>query len=393
MKFRSIVLWIVALFAIRVLVASFSPIFETSEARYAAISANMARTGDYLVPRFTYRGEYQSFDGKPPLQFQLSGLSCQALGVSEGAVRLPILLAMTCMLIFLYRTVAVLSDRRRGLLATAICLSSVALYALAGFSMPDGLLTPCVTTAYLAYLRFLRSEERNWSLLVFAALALGMLVKGPVALVLFAFPVFVDACLNHRWHALSRVRWFSGGLLFLAIAAPWFVLMERETPGFLRYFFINENLLRFLVHDYGDKYGSGREFFRGMSLVWAIVVTLPWTPFLALTDWRKRPQTLACGILGIVFFWSLTSRIPLAYLMPIVPLFAAHLALEARDERPLARVIPLTSTLAVVALVGTLAVTRWTTNKLPGAQADYSPRRYSYEFYHGTPHFAREAAK
>lgn len=393
MNFRHIVYWVVALVAIRALIAVVTPVFETSEARYAAISANMARTGDFLVPRFTYREKYQSYEGKPPLQFQLSGLSCRWFGVNEFAVRLPILLAMSGLLLFLYYTVSKLTDRRRGILATAVCASSVALYALMGFSMPDGLLTPCVATAYLAHLLFLRTGQRNWSLVVFAALAFGMLDKGPVAIVLFAFPVFVDACVNHHWRAVARYRWLTGGLLFVAIAAPWFVLMEREMPGFLRYFFVNENLMRFLVHDYGDKYGAGREFFSGVAILWAIVVTLPWTPFVAFTDWRKCPQTLAIGILGIVFFWALTSRVPLAYLMPVVPLFSAHLAMDVRDEKLLARIVPCASVLAVVALAGTLAVTRLTTHKLPGAKASFDRRHYSYEFYHGTPDSAKEVAK
>lgn len=203
------VYWIVVLIALRALIGTVTPVFETSEARYAAISANMARTGDFLVPRFTYREKYQSYDGKPPLQFQLSGLSCRCLGVSVFAVRLPILLAMSGMLLFLYFAVSKLSDRRRGVLAAALCASSVAIYALMGFSMPDGLLTPCVATAYLAHLLFLHTGRRNWSLVVFAALALGMLDKGPVALVLFAFPVLVDTCVNHHWRAVARCRWLA----------------------------------------------------------------------------------------------------------------------------------------------------------------------------------------
>ena len=89
MKTRIVVVILATLLAVRVFLAATAPVFDTSEARYAAISANMARTGDFLVPRFTYDGRYQSFDGKPPLQFQLSALACRAFGTSEFAVRLP----------------------------------------------------------------------------------------------------------------------------------------------------------------------------------------------------------------------------------------------------------------------------------------------------------------
>ena len=70
-----------ALALLRLALMATVPVFEPSEARYAAISANMARSGDFVVPRFTHDLEYQSFDGKPPLVFQAGGLFCRALGV------------------------------------------------------------------------------------------------------------------------------------------------------------------------------------------------------------------------------------------------------------------------------------------------------------------------
>ena len=105
----------------RFFIATVTPVFDTSEARYAAISANMARTGDFLVPRFTYDDVYQSFDGKPPLLFQTAGAACKVLGCREIAVRLPGLLATLALLGLLWYTVKTLSDRRRALLAVGIC--------------------------------------------------------------------------------------------------------------------------------------------------------------------------------------------------------------------------------------------------------------------------------
>ena len=79
---KRIVIFVAAmgcLLATRLVVMSATPLFEPSEARYAAISANMARTGDFLVPRFTHKGIYQPFAGKPPLVFQTSGAFCPSV--------------------------------------------------------------------------------------------------------------------------------------------------------------------------------------------------------------------------------------------------------------------------------------------------------------------------
>ena len=70
MKSHLFILLLCALLGARLLIMATTPVFEPSEARYAAISANMARTGDWFVPSFTYEGVYQPFAGKPPLVFQ-----------------------------------------------------------------------------------------------------------------------------------------------------------------------------------------------------------------------------------------------------------------------------------------------------------------------------------
>lgn len=95
------------------------PVFEPSEARYAAISANMARSGDFVVPRFTHNLEYQSFDGKPPLVFQAGGLFCEVFGVNEFAVRLFPFLSALLLLFILYHAVCKFSDSDAGRLAVS----------------------------------------------------------------------------------------------------------------------------------------------------------------------------------------------------------------------------------------------------------------------------------
>lgn len=383
--------WVCAgLLAVRVLLAAGTPVFDTSEARYAAISANMARTGDFLVPRFTHDHRYQSFDGKPPLLFQLGGLSARVFGVNEFAVRLPVLLASLALLFLLWRCVRTLTDDpKRAWSAVLVATTSVALYAVFGLCMTDGLLVAAVDGAYFSYVLYLQTENRNWSLGLFLALALGMLIKGPVALVLFGIPVFLETCVNRRWRQIARIRWFSGLALFLVVSAPWFVRMAWENPDFLEYFFIHENFLRFVTPDYGDKYGAGREFFRGMALVWIVVVTLPWTP-LAL--FAKRPRfrdtspvaVFVWGVAGIVGFWCLTSRVPMTYVLPAVPLFAAWIGAKG-PTLLVSRLFPPAAVLAVLVVTSALIGGLLTTNKMMGAKAPYRHNRYSYEFYHGTP--------
>ena len=151
---RSFWLILAALGAIRLALMATVPVFEPSEARYAAIAANMARTGDFVVPRFTHNLEYQSFDGKPPLVFQMGGLFCEVFGVNEFAVRLFPFLSAALLLLILHRTVARRSDAATARLAVVICATSVSFFAASGIAMTDMTLTACVAGALFAYWRF-----------------------------------------------------------------------------------------------------------------------------------------------------------------------------------------------------------------------------------------------
>lgn len=70
---KGFVLLLVALAVVRLAVMVVAPVFNPSEGRYAAICANMAESGDFLVPRFIHNRVFQSFDGKPPLLFLRRG--------------------------------------------------------------------------------------------------------------------------------------------------------------------------------------------------------------------------------------------------------------------------------------------------------------------------------
>lgn len=380
---------LLALAVLRIVLMAVVPVFEPSEARYAAISANMARTGDFVTPRFTHNNEYQSFDGKPPLVFQAGGVFCRVFGTErpyslQFAVRLfPFLSAVVLLFIVRY-VVTLISDRERGNLAMAVCATSAAFFAASGISMTDMTLTCCVAGALLFYRAFIERAGVRHMLAVGALLGAGMITKGPVAIVMFGLPVFVDAIVNKRWRTLFNWRWIVFALpVFLLVAVPWFVLMEARNPGSTWYFFYNENFLRFVSHDYGDKYGAGREAFRGVSVLWAIVATLPWTPFA----WKCRAfrDFFFISLASITGFWCLTSRVLVYYLFPVIPLFAAYLALYG-NRNHLKRMFPFAALVSALVVAGALVGGMTFSDKMLGARQEFTfkTNHYAHEFYHGT---------
>jgi hypothetical protein len=124
-------------------------------------------------------------------------------------------------------------------------------------------------------------------------------------------------------------------VLFLVVVAPWFALMERRHPGFLRFFFYEHHVLRFTT----QKFNRDNPWYFFLLVLPAGL--LPWTPAVAagvgraLGDWRRgdrRSAALAAWALLVVAFFSCSSSKLITYILPVFP----HLALLAAavDEKP-----------------------------------------------------------
>ena len=348
---RKSFLWLLtALVVLRLILNAVVPLMDPSEARYALICKIMAESGNYLEPKLIHEGVLMNFEGKPPLYFQAGALACHVFGVSLFAVRLPSTLFATGLLAVLYGALRRIRGSGAARLSVLLTLGSPVFFMYAGMCMTDMALAFCVCSAVFAYMLFdhetVRRNKKIASIGLFAALALGMLVKGPVALVMAGLPVFLFVLLGNRWHDLRNHAWVFGFAAFFLIAAPWYILMQRANPDFLYYFFVNENFKRFLFKEYGDQYGAGREFFRGMAFLWFLISNLPGVLLLLIPLCSRagrgklagvlRKRTLAddlplLGFLVITVFWCLTSRVLITYVLPTVPLFSVWLAGRLTD--------------------------------------------------------------
>ncbi|MDD3153256.1 MAG: phospholipid carrier-dependent glycosyltransferase [Victivallaceae bacterium] len=338
-----------ALLLLRAVFLVLLPLSDPSEARYSLIIKLMAESKNYLEPQLIMGGEQVPFAGKPPLYFQAGGVASELFGVTLFAARLPAFLAAVLLLAMVYLGLRKISDPVSAAAAVLLTISGGFFFLLAGVVMTDMLLALAVTAGIFFYMLFSAETEKLWkkaySIGFFASLGVGMLVKGPVALVMAGLPVFFFVALNKRWGELRNHAWIVGSAVFLLIAAPWFVLMAQKDPGFLEYFFLNENFKRFLFKEYGDRYGAGRETFRGMALVWFVVANLPalvllmpalrnrWRTAFGRDTWRNPATALPLlGCLCITGFWCLTSRVLVTYLLPTAPLAASWIALQLKNR-------------------------------------------------------------
>jgi 4-amino-4-deoxy-L-arabinose transferase-like glycosyltransferase len=298
---------------------------KPDEGRYADIPREMIASGDWLTPRIN---GYKYFE-KPPLQYWATAVSLSAFGMNEWAARLWPGLTGFLGVLLVYWAGNRLFGPPAGLLGAAVTASS-ALYSIIGHLLTlDMALSFFMSVAVFAFaVAQVEADEpgrRRWMLCGWAAMALAVLTKGLVGVVLPAGAVAAYVLVQRDWTLLRRLYLVRGGLLFLAIAAPWFVMVSLANPEFARFFFIHEHFERFLTKEH-DRYQPAWYF-----LPVLLIGIMPWIVALlpALRDaWRRsgsafdarRFLLLWCAVV-FVFFSASDSKL-VGYILPLFPALA-----------------------------------------------------------------------
>ncbi len=342
------------------------PLNETTEARYGEMARKMLEKNDWVTLWHDYG---VPFLAKPPLYAWLSAASMGLFGVTEFAVRLPSLLLSIGMLALVGYTALRRNGKDGALVAMLVLAGCPGFFVAAGTVMTDPSLVFCVTLTLLSFWHALHDDQKDrlWSYLFFAACGLGLLSKGPVALVLAGLPVFFWVLIRKEWKNLwQKLPWVTGSLLTLAIALPWYALAEIRNPGFLQYFLIGENISRFLdPHWKGDRYGFAHAYPYGMIWLFVVAGLLPWG--LVALRWVRSRFADMDGWLLFLILWCVTSPIFFTFAANIIwpyclimqPGFALLFAeLSLRGKNSYQKYVPVLALLT--ALAGAVVITVFT---------------------------------
>jgi 4-amino-4-deoxy-L-arabinose transferase-like glycosyltransferase len=334
---------LLAVLSLRLASLSLYPIMDTTEARYAEIARKILETGNWITPQFDYG---VPFWGKPPLSFWASAVTMRLAGIDEFGARLAPYLASlaTGALFFAWP----FSKNRIGkAIGAFIVMQSTAVgFVSSGAVMTDEFLLLGVSLSMVSFWRALRegNGSRFWGYLFWTGLAVGLLSKGPLALVLTGFPIFLWLSFRRKWHqALRGLPWLGGAALMLALSLHWYAAAERATPGFLRYFIVGEHFERFLIRNWdGDLYGGGHGRPWGTIWVYALRCLFPWillAPALLKKKAFRAGQSellflILWGGMPLAFFTFSRNILP-AYVLPSIFPFAIFVssALSDMSER------------------------------------------------------------
>jgi 4-amino-4-deoxy-L-arabinose transferase-like glycosyltransferase len=310
------------------------PLTDTTEARYGEMARKMVETGQWLLAQHDYG---VPFLAKPPLAFWASAVGIAAGGANALAPRLPILLAAAAFCAYFWGFVRRTVDGRAAAAATVALATSLLYFVSAAAVMTDLLLTAAIAVGVLAFWERWRGGSGWNEVALYAALGAGLLIKGPLAVVLTLAPIGAWAILfGHVREAWRRFAWWRGALLAAAIAVPWYVAAEWRSPGFLDYFIVGEHIQRFLVPGWnGDLYGRAHDVPHGTIWVFLALAALPWTliapPWLwakratVAARWRERRELAALALLAALAplaLFTAAGNVIWPYALPALPFVA-----------------------------------------------------------------------
>jgi hypothetical protein len=347
------------------------------DAVQAQIARNMLSTGDWTTARL----DGVAYLEKAPLVYWIIAISYKIFGATDWAARIPI--ALSCVGLALLTTAMGIwaFGRRAGLYAGLVIGTCIGLFLFTRILIPDVMLTLAIALGMWGFLRAIDKEEphpRLWAFIFAASLGTGLLLKSLIAVV---FPI--GAAIVHLFltgqlfnaKTWKRLHPVSGVVVLLLIAAPWHILATIRNPpyfawtlhsgpgeyhGFLWFFFINEQLLRFLNLRYPHDYNTvPRLYFWLFHLIWLF----PWSVYLPAiaklsfrpVDRAGRTRLLALCWIGVVLIFFTFSTTQEYYSMPAYPAMALLLGCAIADDRTTQWIKWGTRVLAVICAVCAVA--------------------------------------
>jgi 4-amino-4-deoxy-L-arabinose transferase-like glycosyltransferase len=279
----------------------FSPgLLDDVDSVYIESAREMLVRHDFVTP---YVDGIRFFD-KPPLMYWLASAFMRLFGIHDWAARLPLALLSLALFFAVYSLGSRLFGARGGLYSALVTATSIGPYLFTRFFIPDVLLALWMTLAVHLFLKALsllneplvdHSRLRVICWAFATVMAFNVLTKGLVGLVFPFGMVMTYLAVTHQLHLIRRLYLYSSTVVFLAIAAPWHLLVALRNPavsgsvvarGWFWFYIVNEHFMRFLGKRIPRDYGQVPLL---LFLVLAGLWLVPWASFLPMAaSWSLR---------------------------------------------------------------------------------------------------------
>ena len=301
------------------------PLSNPDEGRYAAIPREMIASHDYLTPRLNGVNYFE----KPPLLYWAVAGCLQVFGFNEWALRIMPALSGLAGVLLTYAAARRWQGRAGGLASALVLGTSLLYFALSRLLILDMAVSMLMCATLFCFILGVREApgaRRRWLFYgLDASAALATITKGLIGFLVTGAVMFLWLLIFNQWKRLRPLHLPSGIALFLAIAAPWHIVVAQRNETWAQFYFVHEHWERFTTTTHG-RYEPWWYF---IPIV--LLGLFPWMGFLpaALREalaggWAKRKENADAWFLvvwvGFVFlFFSKSQSKLIPYILPVFP--------------------------------------------------------------------------
>ncbi|TPV58552.1 glycosyltransferase family 39 protein [Aestuariibacter sp. GS-14] len=259
------------------------PLFDLDEGAFAEATREMLSSGNYAA---TYLDGVPRYD-KPILSYWFQALSVSLLGFNEFALRLPSAIAASLWILVSFRFAREQWDSHTAAITVLIMANTLWITVIGRAATADAWLNLFICLTVFDIWRVFQIQTadpngpagsyrptlpRSLLLRIFLWLALGLLTKGPVAVVvplISSLLFYLSYGKGKLW--LNAVFYLPGWVLMLLVICPWLIMVYRDQgAGFFEGFLLDHNLNRF---------NETREGHGGNPAYYLLVLPLVLLPF------------------------------------------------------------------------------------------------------------------
>lgn len=371
--------FLVAAFAALVLLPGLGAtgLWDYDEALWAGTAAEMGRRENWAVPFFNEELSIQ----KPPFMYWMMLAGTSIFGETEFAYRIGSALFGIAACVITYRVGRTVFDREVGLVAGAALATATMFDVVARGATPDSELVFFCTMALYCFMTAGKASiggshprldgRLHWpsAVLMYAAMGLAVLTKGPIGVLLPMLSIgifllldnaladggrqggvgaFVARCVRSVPRVVWQLRPVLGIVTFAAVVGPWFWIVQQQTDGAFGAGFLGTHNVKRFLQPFEKHSGSILYYLPAL-----LIGFFPWSMFAIPTVREAVLRIRRAGRAGsgtlLLVVWTVTwigffslaqTKLP-NYILPAFPavavLTATFLVGWARDNEVTSR--------------------------------------------------------
>ncbi|MEJ1241845.1 glycosyltransferase family 39 protein [Chryseolinea sp. T2] len=344
MNIRSVLIVVSVLCLLMLSTGNMWGVTETSEARYAEVSREMYRSGDWIHPTLLNVHHYH----KPPLTYWLTALAYSIFGITPFAARFFLVIAFVVQVYLVFGIGKVIFKSEQSACYSSIVYATLPLVLVSVRGLTtDAYLTTFVLLSLYGGAKFIATRRSIFLYLMAFALGAGFITKGPAIIVVPFFAIFGLWRLSRKENPILQGKLIIkfkqiiiALLIFCVVGLTWFVVLVSEDAKFTDYF---------VFHHFVDRVAHAEVFARTQPWYYYLpivpLVTFPWIIVFAgglvvmkrKGSWSPIIKSLLTWTIVIpLIIFSIASSKLVLYILPLAigfSLITGHLLAQDMPRR------------------------------------------------------------